>query len=720
MRVGGRAAKVEIGTDGMPADPALRRRAVKIKYHMTASRKRSWPGGQPPWFLKSIFSGESLKEATVVWRALVASKTIVGNARLGYRFVEKGRLNPVDSAAKKANFEAVSRTVAERACSSPPAVGRCRMLFWRVRTLYGIHKVRAGTGSAVVVPLSIGMEEAGPAITEAFAVLVTERGLVASIAPRAALSQRFDGEALSLSVEPAACVPDPEMQKLLDESYVSPFTSRPSDLLPKLSRLARKSVAGMHPFRDESSAFVGETISPERWKSFMASLKRTSPLGGMFTRVLFTALDPETRRAAMRNPVGKVALYGWLCGGPAGGGRRRQASAAFPVFTQRLAAVEDAIDEGRELVPALSAALGLPAPAIRRLSGLTWQKLGREYGILAEGSRDDDLTGLLASISPERVPATRKEWVAAATAARHIGRSFGWPSPGSLALAASKDWEGFSAVAEEGLFHAISDTARAVAAAALGEWNEVPGHEGADVAVSRAVAEAVSGRDGGMKRLESFNARWHRGVSRRAAAMKAVRRTLFGQKLVSWKPLVESGSYESPNGVVRFLCDEDGLAFEGEEMKHCIGSYSYPCLAGASHVAAVSSASGSRSTVEFGFEDEQLVVRQHRAKFNADPHPDCDKAVEDFLRAAKSGLKTACRPEPKGAAAPGAAEEWMGKDAFIADVPDAEARKILDIYEDCLPAQARGIGPDGWRRLVAAGEPFRFKAADPYAVEVAF
>jgi hypothetical protein len=91
------------------------------------------------------------------------------------------------------------------------------------------------------------------------------------------------------------------------------------------------------------------------------------------------------------------------------------------------------------------------------------------------------------------------------------------------------------------------------------------------------------------------------------------------------------------------LDDAYSLAYEGQVLGHCVGSYRLHCLAGDSLIFSVREGAGARlSTVEFRCEPVtfQVVLGQHCAGNNEKPSELCQAAVDLLLRMLNSG---ACR-----------------------------------------------------------------------------
>lgn len=87
---------------------------------------------------------------------------------------------------------------------------------------------------------------------------------------------------------------------------------------------------------------------------------------------------------------------------------------------------------------------------------------------------------------------------------------------------------------------------------------------------------------------------------------------------------------------MRHLCTPAQLVREGEQMSHCVGSYSSAVEGGQSVILAIN-VTGHRSTVEL---TPSGRVLQHRGPYNSDPHPLCQRVLERFLRRIHASVTT--------------------------------------------------------------------------------
>lgn len=87
---------------------------------------------------------------------------------------------------------------------------------------------------------------------------------------------------------------------------------------------------------------------------------------------------------------------------------------------------------------------------------------------------------------------------------------------------------------------------------------------------------------------------------------------------------------------MRHLCTPAALVREGEQMRHCVGSYVSAVESGQSVILALN-VTGHRSTAELSPSGRVL---QHRGPGNSDPHPLCERALGRFLRRIHASVTT--------------------------------------------------------------------------------
>lgn len=637
------ASNIAVADDGMPADKNLRRIAVTLKVG-TATFGSGFLHNEDQ--IKRAFRSPKQRElALLVRHALIDAGTI---RMLGgyYQFYQPARLETKDPASRQANYEAVARTVGDRLGQSQSAKDRASSLFVQIRDAYGVHRQTSPAGRLVIIPKHVAVDKLGAYCAEALVILVSRRGLRILEAPKAAFKPRETGQLVG-GIDLGACLPsgDDKLLKDLHETYVSTYTSQEGVFPFTAGKLLKASLGKLFSYRKQAEEMIGEPITPDAWKSFVASAKRTKNLRVSIRRVLFASLDRDIRLACMRHPMAGYAIYDWFCGdNDTQRSRRLQASAAYPILTLRLPDLADVVDNGLPMSPALSELTGIPEPALRRLVGVTWQRLGRDYPIIADRDEGGFVPALMRQTPADLLPTTRKDWQAFAAAASMIGRTTGFPAPAGIVRAASKDWTGFQRLIQAGLENALSDTAKYLERACSGVWKLEtleyaanfgdPSGPGMQTNSRAIILELASG--GGLKPLATFNHRWHATQGWRTAAQRKVRRDLLGSDCLHWPPLTAT-QVEPEAGSFKWLCDEDQLAVEGLELRHCVGAYAENCWLGHAHIAAIRDAAGNRSTAEFHLAGKTIKLAQHQAVLNSEPAPGNVEIVGRFLQAARTG-----------------------------------------------------------------------------------
>jgi len=679
---------VELGKDGLPADRRLRSLAVRLKY--AASRN---PNGEISknflnFYLEKHVRPKDHSVMVAIWKALIKAKVLV-RVEAGGRFVFRNekRKDPSTRENRIENYEAVIRDVGERLCLTPRGKKKASALFRELRLLQGPVVADAGGCPALVVASSIGINGNGPFIREGRAVIITPRGALPMHVEEGAVTHKVRKGLVHARLDRRKCFATAELQASFQESPVNPWVRQDSSFYFGIMKLSSKSLRAVQPDRVKFENLVGEKITPRKWQSFMASLRRTKPVANLFVSKLYGLLDKEVRKAAMRDPQCKYAAYNWLCGPDEETGRRRvQATSVIPLLSYDLRRFEEVVDGGWPLLEAWSSEYGIAIPALKRMRGLSWQRTGRHYHLVRRALSDRHLGFLLSSIPPERVPASRNEWDAAVALAEGFGEALGWPLPGNVARALSANWEAAVSLVRGDFVHALVSTAKDITPALAGHWSgdfghRLPGLDRENVKAARLVMHLVVGETGGLKRMREFNSLWHRAAGRRVVELRKIQRDLFGGQAKSWPPLLPE-DYSCEAGTMKWLTDEDMLVAEGIEMHHCVASYDDYCVAGRSHIAAVRGNDGSRSTVEFVIDGKKIHVVQHRAKWNTAPQGGVVAVLERFLQWAQ-GKEFVRRGLEAGSPSEGVIE--FGADAAIGD---DVARQILDVYADCFPKAA--------------------------------
>jgi len=610
----------------------------------------------------------------------------------------------VDGAGSE-NYAASIRMVSERVARTPEGRRRAAAVFARMRDVYGAHIRPVPGGSCLVIPVRISFRDGMPECSGAMVVHRHARGIdLLEAGAEAFAGSAPDPEGVR-TPDPEACRPwpDEDLRRALMDSCISPFTSH-GTLFPMFAdREARGALKSVRRLRQEFSGVIDEPVDDRAWRSFMASLLRAGGIAKLVRGRGFANLDPETRKAAMRDPLATFGHYAWMCGtDDVSGLRRRQASAVVPVLVRHLREIGHVIDDGLPLMKALSDVTGLPVRVLRGMAGLTWQKLGSRYDSVAGARRGSSVMTVLATTPPHLLPRKRAEWNMLVSAAESLSYSLGSVVPPALALAAAQDRDAFARAVDAGALFAASSAAGHIAQAAFGVWDaRLPNH-GRSEAATRVLVSKLVGRNGGIKRLLAFNTAWHRHQPWINANINNIGRRLTGGEPVSWPPLARA-SFDCPFGQLVFLCDDDALALEGRTMRHCVGSYVFTCLRGDTHIASILARDGSRSTVELAVTGEgRVVVRQHRTYDNDMASPECGEVLAAFLKAANARRRgnflnlaavTRNRKKMRGNAA---------SDAVACEIPDEDADAILRLFDPCLGNAVRGMDRNTWREAIEA------------------
>lgn len=695
------ATRIAIGHDGMPVERDLRRIAVAIKWH--SGRRGQRPTFHSNRLLPAMYPDKvEHARADEVLAALIEHGTVARNHDGSLEFSIPKREDPNSLDGRKANYAAVAKRAAERLVISAPARAKATFFFRAARNIHGVHRHMTASGPVLVIPTALVVTSQGIECAGAVVVHAGRRGIATFLAG----PEAFQNGTTSVDLDACRPLVDDELASALNGTYVSTFTAHVSQYAVKLAKMARKALASLSPQRVKVGILLGEEIVPERWRSFVATLKQATRLETAIWRTLYSVLDPEVRRAALRHPHATYELHQWLCGPDEHSRQRRlQASAAFPIFTPTLPILTDVIDSGAELVRPLAAHLGIPAAGLRRLNGVTWQKLPQAYLQVGAIHERRDLGALLSAIPIDSWPETPDDWVTAASIASSLASNTGSPPPARLAVALSKGWPHDRAVVD--VWDAIRDIAATIVWATEGRFAEagdLPTFRKAYRPATRAVAAVLTERGGGLKTLRRFSEKWHRDAPWITVAIRKIRRGVTGEAARRWAPLTKT-AFETDAGRITWLTDEDQLAVEGKEMRHCVASYSLACHWGHSHIGSVITKGGERATVEIVVSEEGLEVRQHRTTRNEEPAAACHDIVAEFVASIRRGETHLTKPRRKSRA------QRRGRakvTPFVsAVIPEHLINEMLSFYDECL---GRHVPLAEWRDLLTANAAF---AADP-------
>lgn len=708
---------IEVDAEGVPLDKALRTVALRIRSFsirgetsLDANLRRlvrlhlphldpDWRKGDddvwPPrrhWrrFYERQTTENSVDLVATMVEAVVESLLSTGrllrtpsgvhhDGRQGWEYSFPSHRDPAETPeARASNWMAAVDGIVGRISDDEAVRERAKILFMRARNLYASHMVDAPFGRSVLVPQGFDLTPQGPAITKAIVFTDAPGGIQIRVGKNVSIS--WDGCLPVLSLgkgfrQGAWLRRKFSTERLSPRSPDATEMSKLADTLRNASRYfkGRKSLV---------SEIVGEDLSDRRWRSFLRAIERGSDLKFMIASQVFKLLEPEARRAALRNPFATYGSYAWYrCIDQETAMRRRQAAESYPFMAARLPGLEDAIDGGRPLAESVSAMNGMSTAQLRSLGVLHWQRLGK---VVHEAHTFDEPD--FVGVPPERMPRSKKDW------ALHMGklRVFRWNLAPELIApfnkASSSDREGYDALLKKDLAHALASTASDLLPLMTGQLHKMPA---APWQAQMALTAALGGETFGLKRLRRFNEQWHAGTVRRTSVLQARRRKAFNGVSARWRPLVDD-DFKSGNGTLRFLLNEDDLVAEGQLMNHCVGSYVWDCVSGFSHIAVVEGARGGRSTAEFYLEHGDLGLAQHCSFYNREPPEDCVGVVGDFFATYGSRRFEAMVGE--------GSSEGFGVSVEADEETLAELREL---FSDCLPSAVLAMDRRQWAGLMA-------------------
>ncbi|WP_327211365.1 hypothetical protein [Rhizobium leguminosarum] len=590
---------------------------------------------------------------------------------------------------KDENFEAVIKAVGDRTCETDGGRALMSYLFRLYRYLYGALKIETELGRAVLVAGKIGMDAAvGPMVVEGRLFVAQAEGVVCYLAPAGSITTRWERWKPLISVNVALLARDEAGTTGLAAIRMAPTidyvdcaaTNRANDGL----RDAYRSKEFM-PHRAAASVYVEEEITLDRWRGAAMTLSKVKRVEKSIRLALVSLLEPDVRRAALRDPFATYSFYNWFA---AGGGetriRRLQASESFPIASPILPKLEHVIDEGGSLIGALMDFTGMSKSQVKGLRSVHWQTVG------AKNYRAPLFMG---GVPPERVPKSKKDWpvISEMATVEAGGRDWVWHLPVDVRRAymkaASSDWKGYRSLVKAGDFiHALTDMTGSLAPLATGL---LTARKEFHPSLFALLVHLVGGESFGLKRLRRFGETWHAGTARRVSIERTIMRKAFGERLASWKPLTEDFQHEA--GAMNWLVNEDDLAAEGQVMRHCVGSYVSRCVTGQSHIASFCGADGSRSTAEFYLHNGKVKPMQHKTYRNAQPSGDVVTIYDAFL-------KKVARKKFEIVRGIDGTEIEKG---LTAPAPEEVLAALRLTWADCLPDECQSWTTERWRAEAA-------------------
>lgn len=682
---------VPVRADGMPENPTLRSAVVELSMekfnerlklehvidHLQATMDK---GKRRTRLLKKFIAPFSAEE---VLKSVVDSGRFKFNGE-HFDFSPRKRRDNSEE-AKLENYEAAIRNIADRACDTDGGKTLAGYLFRTWRNLYSPIAVDTSRGRGMLIPTRNGVDSrTGAFVAEALLVIAESHGVECYLAPEGSLVTRWKGYDPVVDVDVERLIPDGIG---LAETRVSPAAPWELSLQRFNTAIGRAfSVSKLTPYREAASAYVEEEISPAKWRGFAMSLCRKRSLGRAVRQVLVSVLEPDVRRAALRDPFAKFSLYNWFAAGePDKRLRRIQASEAFPVATFLLPELEEVIDAGKPLVAALMERTGMSKSSVKALGGLHWQKIG---------ARNCRAVLSMGGVPKERIPSSKGAWACAAgiVGAEAGGRPWLDHLPVDMRhrfmKAASSDWQAYETLfSGDDFLHAMTDTAGSLMPLPTGR---ITTRKVFDPAMFALLVELVGGEAFGVKRLRKFGETWHAGVQRRVSIERTILKKAFGELLSTWTPLTEN--FENEFGTMRWLVTEDELAAEGQEMRHCVGSYVSRCVEGTSHIATFHGRDGTRSTAEFVLRNGAMSLVQHRTHRNKVPAGDVVR-VFDAFQAANAKRKFKIVRGTSG-----------GEDVaegLIAEASEETLESIRRTFADLVPEHCLSWSGERWRKEMA-------------------
>jgi hypothetical protein len=693
---------------GVPADPKLRNAVLSFRSALSElALVPSYPGRRREDAVKDLDIrmkrfGCIGADAEEMLESLLEQKII---------YLVKGKILPAARVAKRtseerrAAFDQFVTAVAER--TTEDAEGR-RLLAQLIRMmtrLHGVHRVSTRRGDGIFIATDMDFVSGSPTVTKGVAVILNKMDLQVYHLTARSISLSWSDGWPSFSVHLAkAKLHKSDTEKLLQSTI---FGEMSYTVLSDATRKSASASERLSRQREQIEAFIGLSLNGHKWNSFRMSMGRRKHLGRMAHMSIVGMLDPDIRRIALRSPSATFSFYRWVGDAdPETLRRRAQMSEAFPVFTNRMKALDSVIRNGEPLIPALEKLTGLDAQRLRRLRGIHWQRLGRALRELVNDN--EQCSFVLTRTDPSRFPTNRKEWNAFNEVAR-------WEIVGHLSEAKrqaakdaiSRNWVGYQELKQKDFVQSISDTAENLLSLMDRHISSSRRPHHHKQALEKKILDHVAGDNFGLKRLRLFNEAWHKGTGQRSLRMRELKKGVFGEdRIASWKPLTEE-AFACESGRLVWLTDEVQLLDEGRHMHHCVGSYWYQCIRGDSHIAQVLASDGSRSTVEFRIsENGRVMVNQNYTYYDKNPSELCHAVVSKFIAKHRKTKFEIVQGDP-----------GTRREVKVERATDEAIEALKAIYADCLPMSFMNeIEADG-RRWMEANPGLSFEAADQARID---
>ncbi len=534
------------------------------------------------------------------------------------------------------------------------------------------------------------------------------------------------------------------LKPLIAELIKTPDWSEQDDASPALGKYARslspftKQWAKMAERRAESlwsmishvafadGAAAQEGVSP--YRASLAYLPMTTKFEYRRIRSLLarftSSLDPESVKIMRQTAVYSQQAYNWLQGDgrPELAMARRQAASAFPVLFNEMIKSPDitgTIDDRKPLVPALSRHCSVSETAVKRLSGIHWQRAGR-----CAATNPRKTLRYLGQTPKNWTPQGRKDWAAFHVAHEEIPylASLLGRDNESCIRDTGGNWLKMAAIFAGNPAGTICDMTgdfyrRAVLPSYLVRLNQANGIDRLDMPDGRKVDlpwkdpdidetyinSLLGGRS--ITKVMELNARWHQ---HQTTIDDSVRTHKANE---TWPALSQAQSDRVPGGlVIRPLTSTEELKAEGARMDHCVGGYSHACRTRGSHILSIETADGTPlSTVELretGNSNDPLMIGQHYGPHNQHRDDRADTALQwylDEIRKEKIEVDwdriESSRREARNEKENSRVLSTIGFDPF-----DAENReRAFEAFKEFLPKSQRAMKLDEWLEKSGVG-----------------
>jgi hypothetical protein len=390
--------------------------------------------------------------------------------------------------------------------------------------------------------------------------------------------------------------------------------------------------------------------------------------------LLHSMLDADAVRCLRRAGAEvNATTYNWLVLGGAKRRWREQAVQAYPGLISALLlddprthdwpTAEDAatapavatsatdltsiVDRGAPLTAWLAAHLRQPEEVVRHFRGVPARRLvvSDELTVCsAIGPGEVDIRAMaavLAVLPVQRRPRTAMEW-------RWFQRLAGSLKPlsAAFALLPRDAWERFKATGLRRFLLLDAPRQRAI----LPLWTEVdephrPALRGIEDFVGSLcrvarqhgvmvdpIASALADRS--VAELVALNRGWHDAVVECQAAGPG----LVDGEVLHWPALLSE--LRTPARNLLELTSSDQLQEEGDQLEHCVGTWTSHCMFGRTHVFSIRDHAGRRcSTLALRLEPDargglRATIAEHRAFRNGTPSPECRAAAKALIQAA--------------------------------------------------------------------------------------